>query len=250
MVVVGGEGPPIVVIPGIQGRWRWMAPLVDALARRHRVVTFSLNEARGDRLFDRWCDLVDRSAAAAGSGPVAIAGMSFGGLIALRYAASRPNRTSHLVLISTPSPRWRPDAASLGYADRPWRSLPAFLRRTRTRLAPELATAFPQRADRTAFSISQTGRLLRAPQSPARMADWIHAWMAEDLTPDSARVTAPTLVVTGEPALDRVVPVESSLEYLSLITGAEHAVIADTGHLGVITKPDVAAGLIGRFLAS
>lgn len=250
MVVVDGEGPPIVVIPGIQGRWRWMAPLIDALARRHRVATFSLNEARGDRLFDRWCDLVDRSAAAAGRGPVAIAGLSFGGLIALRYAASRPDRTSHLVLISAPSPRWRPDAAALGYAGRPWRSLPAFLRRTRTRLAPELAAAFPRRAERAAFSLAQIGRLVRAPQSPARMADWIHAWMAEDFARDPARVTAPTLVVTGEPALDGIVPVDSSLEYLSLIAHARHAIIAGTGHLGVITKPDVAADLIGRFLAS
>jgi pimeloyl-ACP methyl ester carboxylesterase len=250
MVVVRGEGPPIVVIPGIQGRWRWMAPLIDALARRHRVATFSLNAARGDRLFERWCDLADRAADRAGSGPVALAGMSFGGLTALRYAATRPARTSHLVLISTPGPRWRPEAASLAYTDHPWLSLPAFLWRTRKRLAPELATTFPGRRERAAFTAGQIARLARAPQSPARMAEWVRAWMAEDLTAHAARVSAPTLVVTGEPRLDQVVPVESSLEYLSLIAHARHAVVAGTGHLGVISRPDVAADRIGRFLAS
>jgi pimeloyl-ACP methyl ester carboxylesterase len=248
-MVVRGEGPPLVLIPGIQGRWRWMAPLVDALARRHRVVTFSLNAARGDGLFEGWCDLVDRAVARAGDGPVAIAGMSFGGLTALRYAATRPARTSHLVLMSTPGPDWRPDAASLAYADRPWRSLPAFLWRTRTRLAPELKAAFPARLDRARFTAGQIARLVVAPQSPASMAVWVHAWMAEDLAGYAARVAAPTLVLTGEPALDGVVPVESTLEYLSLIPGAQHTVIAGTGHLGVLTKPAIAADRIGRFLA-
>ena len=37
-----GSGTPVVLMPGIQGRWEWMAPAVDALADRFRVVTFSL----------------------------------------------------------------------------------------------------------------------------------------------------------------------------------------------------------------
>ena len=37
-----GSGVPVVMVPGIQGRWEWMKPAVDALAERCRVVTFSL----------------------------------------------------------------------------------------------------------------------------------------------------------------------------------------------------------------
>ena len=37
-----GTGTPIVLMPGIQGRWEWLAPTVDALAERCRVITFSL----------------------------------------------------------------------------------------------------------------------------------------------------------------------------------------------------------------
>jgi hypothetical protein len=41
-IIDRGTGTPVVLIPGIQGRWEWMAPAVDALAERCRVVTFSL----------------------------------------------------------------------------------------------------------------------------------------------------------------------------------------------------------------
>ena len=37
-----GSGTPVVLVPGIQGRWEWMRPAVDALAARCRVLTFSL----------------------------------------------------------------------------------------------------------------------------------------------------------------------------------------------------------------
>ena len=37
-----GAGTPLVLIPGIQGRWEWMEPSVEALAREYRVITASL----------------------------------------------------------------------------------------------------------------------------------------------------------------------------------------------------------------
>ena len=37
-----GSGPPVVVLPGVQGRWEWMRPAVGALAERCRVLTDSL----------------------------------------------------------------------------------------------------------------------------------------------------------------------------------------------------------------
>ena len=63
------------------------------------------------------------------------------------------------------------------------------------------------------------------------------------------RVTAPTLVVTGEHNLDLVVPVSSTLEYLTLIPGATHAQLAGTGHLGFLSKPSEFATLVSDFIA-
>ena len=44
-----GTGPPLVLIPGIQGRWEWMKPSIDALAREYRVITMSLPGEPGRR---------------------------------------------------------------------------------------------------------------------------------------------------------------------------------------------------------
>ena len=55
-------------------------------------------------------------------------------------------------------------------------------------------------------------------------------------------------VVTGEPTLDRVVPVDGTLAYLPLIAGARHRMLERTGHLGSITTPQVFAGVLREFI--
>jgi pimeloyl-ACP methyl ester carboxylesterase len=107
-----GQGPPIVLIPGIQGRWEWMTPAVRALASRHRVLSFSLSEATGPLLFDEWVALVEHILDRAGEHAAAVVGVSFGGLVAAYYAAQRPSRVTNLVLVSSPSPRWQLDSRS------------------------------------------------------------------------------------------------------------------------------------------
>jgi hypothetical protein len=56
------------------------------------------------------------------------------------------------------------------------------------------------------------------------------------------------LIVTGEPSLDRVVAVEGTLAYRSLIRGARHATLERTGHLGSITRPDTFGELVRQFV--
>jgi pimeloyl-ACP methyl ester carboxylesterase len=70
------------------------------------------------------------------------------------------------------------------------------------------------------------------------------------VTPDCARITAPTLVVTGERDLDRVVPVDGSSEYLRLIPNARAAVLERTGHLGSITRPEAFTAIVRAFTES
>jgi pimeloyl-ACP methyl ester carboxylesterase len=82
------------------------------------------------------------------------------------------------------------------------------------------------------------------------MAGYVRAWEGTDLAHDFGRLTAPTLIITGEPHLDRVVPVRSSLEYLDLIPGARHAELRGTGHVGLITMPDRFAEVVDEFIGS
>jgi pimeloyl-ACP methyl ester carboxylesterase len=61
-------------------------------------------------------------------------------------------------------------------------------------------------------------------------------------------VNTPTLLVTGERELDKVVPVDVTRRYLNDFARAEHVVLERTGHNGIITRPDAFAGVLERFV--
>ena len=128
-----GSGPPLLLIPGIQGRWEWMQPSIDALARDFRVITASLPGEPGVEMpfdettnFDSFVRHIDGVLDAAGVSDAVICGVSFGGLIALRYAATRSHRVRGLILVSTPGPRWKLKPHLARYARWPTLSSPLF----------------------------------------------------------------------------------------------------------------------------
>jgi hypothetical protein len=71
-----------------------------------------------------------------------------------------------------------------------------------------------------------------------------------DVGPDCHRITAPTLIVTGEPGLDHVVPVEGSSEYVRRIANARAVVLERTGHLGSITRPEAFTDVLREFITA
>ena len=245
-----GHGPLVILIPGIQGRWEWMTPTIDALAVSHRVMSFSLGEMPdGGDWFGAWHRTIDSLIDRANERRAVIVGVSFGGVIATRYAARRPDRVRALVMASTPPPSWRPNRRQARDLRSPRLALPFFVLRGISRLTPEILAARPSWPLRLKLGVEYARRVVTAPVSPRSMASWVDTWLATDTAPDCASIKAPTLIVTGEPKLERVVPVNSTREYLKLIPDARYAVLPDTGHVGVITKPFRFAEIVGRFLA-
>jgi pimeloyl-ACP methyl ester carboxylesterase len=225
-----------------------MDPAIRALERQHQVLTFSLGDVGGPGLFDRWASRIDQLLDTHGQQTAAVVGVSFGGLVASWYAAHRPDRMGALILVAAPSPRWQIDDQSVRYARHPRLSLPLFAMRAVTRLAPELMSAVPGWGARLRFGASYAARAVRYPASPRQMATVVDEWRRTNLATIIGRVTAPTLVITGENDLDRVVPVASTLEYLSLIPGALHARLPSTGHIGFLSKPTEFAALVSDFI--
>jgi pimeloyl-ACP methyl ester carboxylesterase len=250
-----GSGPPLVLIPGMQGRWEWARPTVDALSRTFRVISFSLagDPGSGSRIdpqlgFDSFVAQVDRALDQAGIGSATICGISYGGLIAYRYATLRPERARHLVLASALPPDYEPDQRFRFYERAPRLLFPIFIVGSARRVSPELRRALPRWTDRARGAVAQGFRVLGAPASPTRMCERMRLLEQVDFR-TRPRVNAPTLVLTGERGLDRTVPVDLTERYLRLIPGAERAWLSRTGHLGTVTRPDEFARLVREFVA-
>ncbi|NQW02695.1 MAG: alpha/beta hydrolase [Acidobacteria bacterium] len=254
---------PLLVVPGIQGHWEWMRPALAALRQTSglagytpthdgTVLTFSLNEENGtgdpfaqwDARIDALIDQFDQS----GAGRVVLVGVSFGGLVAARYAAHHPDRVGALILVSSPSPRKALGTAEQQSLRHPIATLPLFAWRGARRLLPEVLAARPSWGSRLSFLSSYLWQVLRRPIAPARMARWVRAWQSMDIGRDCALITVPTHLIMGERHLDRVVPVDSTLDYQALIPGSSVATLRETGHIGLVSRPDAFSILIHEFV--
>ncbi len=252
-VIVRGEGPPLVLVPGVQGRWEYSRGLVETLARTHRVITFSLCDERGGRPgaapFDVFADQVVAAMDAAGVDRAPLVGVSFGGLVALRVAARHgPSRATALVLVSAPGPRWHLRPRHDIYARLPWLFGPIFLLESPWRLRQEVLAALPDWPARAHYLREQARTIVTAPVSLARMAARGRLIGRYDRTADARRVSVPTLVLQGDPALDHVTGAGGTHEYANLIPNAALVTMERTGHLGSVTRPTECAALIHRFL--
>ena len=247
-LMVLGHGSPVLVVPGIQGRWEWMWPALEALSLEHRVLTFSLSDAPPEvDCFEAWDACIDGLLDHAGIDAVTLVGVSFGGVVALHYAVGRPERVRALVLVSAPAPDWALDARRLGYLRHPRLLAPVFAARGVAHLLPEVIASQPSWPARARVLAGHLLRVVRFPASPVRMAAWARAWQARSVAIDYTRLTMPVALVTGEAHLDTVVPPASTLDYLHLIPHARHVVFEATGHIGLVTRPDAFARIVGAF---
>jgi pimeloyl-ACP methyl ester carboxylesterase len=247
-----GTGTPVVLIPGIQGRWEWMRPAVDALSKRCRVITFSLADeptsgARFDESAGVWSyvqhvnDVLDTT----GLRQATICGISYGGLIAAAFAARHTDRVSALILMSAIPPSWRPDRRAAFLMRAPLLLSPLFCVGS-LRMCPEIFAARGTLPG-VAFTAQHVGNVLANMFSPRLMARRARLVASLDVERELALVRCPTLVVTGEPALDRVVPVALTRDYHRIWPHATEAVLERTGHLGPITRPDEFTRLVFQF---
>jgi pimeloyl-ACP methyl ester carboxylesterase len=256
-IIDRGSGEPIVVIPGVQGRWEWMRPGIDALAKRGRVITFSLadepssaadfDEASG---FWNYVEQVRNALQQSGIDKAAICGVSYGGLIASAFAARFPGHATALILASALPPSWRPDARVSFFLRAPWLLSPLFCLAS-VRLYREFATAGDTWWSGVTSACLAGVNVLRHMFHPARMARRVHLLSSVfGIEAELARVKVPTLIVTGEESLERVVSPRITREYLAIWPHARVETLARTGHLGMITRPDEFAALVSAFVSA
>ena len=218
-----------MVVPGLQGRWEWMKPALVELPRSCRTISYSLcgdigsGETAGPRAGVRQLPPPARC----GARPV---GPGDGRAVRrvvwrLRRAALCGDTagTGHVARarVGAGARAGQPNAAASALAGASVDVGAGVRRHAPMRVWPEVRAAFPTWSSRLGFFVRQGLRAASAPMIPSLMAGAHQPGTADGLRRDCARIKAPTLVLTGEDPLDRVVPVASTRSFCTLIHGAE-----------------------------
>jgi pimeloyl-ACP methyl ester carboxylesterase len=241
-----GSGPPIVLVPGLAGGVDLLGPLARTLSRQFKVVSYQLRGEdncfalrRPFGLTDLVKDLAEFLDWMCLEKPV-VFGLSFGGTIALEFAARHPHRLSHLVLQGTGARLERgllPMVAGTVLNRYPLPADSPFVNQFFN-----LFFGCAQRKDNRFDFV--TRQCWQTDQSV--MAHRFRLVEGFDMEPRLGRIRVPTLILAGE--RDVMVSAKGLDE---LRAGIPHACVQslpNCGHLAFVTDPDLVAQQVSGFL--
>lgn len=244
-----GQGPPLVIIPGLADQAQTFVMLCALLSERFRCISYDLPAGRADgahlggynheHLVDDLFALLDRLDVRQSY----VLGSSFGGTIALAALRRAPERLPRAILQG-------------GFARRPL--APAEV------LLASMARYWPWPMRRLPFRRSLLARCHAAPfagRPPEVWEFFVERWgslpmsaVAQrglmvhrlDLRPILPEVRQPVLLVCGDG--DPLVNRQCEAELLAGLPNARRVEIADCGHNPQYTHPEALAELVHQFL--
>ena len=241
-----GRGEPVVLIPGLAGGHRLLAPLARRLARNHRVISIGLHGDRGwpgsapnQTPADHARDLADRLDRLGLERPT-IVGVSFGAAVALELAIGFPRCVGSLVLSGVEG-TFRPNLA--------------------TRIAATTLERFPLPKDNP--FVNQFFNILHGCRpTPGPLVDFIvrRCWETDqcivarrlrglegfDVRDRLSSIDAPTLVIAG--SRDVVIPPARQKHLAETLNISRFETIEGAGHVGFLTHRSEFARLVARMV--
>lgn len=167
---IHGDGPAVVLVPGMNGAAELFYRQVPLLQRSYRVATYSLrDDAKSlEQLAGDLAQVVE--AAAPAERRAIIVGESFGGAVALTFGLTHPERVAALVVLNSfPyfAPQWRLRLAIAGLTMLPWGAM----RLARHLTAFRLHSPHTHREEVRRFieltRARHTGRIRQSAEAPA-----------------------------------------------------------------------------------
>lgn len=243
-VLEGGEGPPIVLLHGPSAHAAMWFPVLPELVRAHRVVAPDLpghgaSEAPADGLSpERVLSWLRKLIERACDGPPALVGLTLGGGIAARFAASHGDLVDRLVLVD-----------ALGLA--PFTPAPEYGQAVEAYLSAPSAESHDHLWGYCAFDVGRVrGRIedlwepfraanldrIRTPSGQAALHDLMAAFgMSAIPFEDLARIAVSTTLIWGRNDLATAMTVA---EATSARLGWPLRIIEDCGSDPVIEQPE------------
>jgi len=242
----GGDGAPVVLLHAATGSSRvWEYQVPAFAARGRRVITY---DRRG---FGR--SVVDPSGPQPGSGAddlralldrlglgrVDVVGTAAGGIVALDFALSFPERVRRLVVANSIGGVQDPEYLALGARLRPapqFNAMPPDFRE----LGPSYRAANPEGVQRW-LALERVSR----PEGATPPAQAMHTRIT---FAQLERLNIPTLLLTGD--ADLYAPPAVLRLFAARIRGASSVVVPEAGHSAYWEQPDVFNRAVLEFLAS
>ena len=265
-----GSGPTLVCHPGGPG---FSSRYFGNLAGLGSRFTLAMLNPRGTEGSDRPADPrayqtsayvadLDEFRAHLGLERMLLLGHSHGGVVAQAYAAAHPDRVERLVLASTlarfqAEQQGAMEAAVHLRADEPW------FEDGVAALAQEQAGDWESDEELAGIVMRELPFYFATYGDPER--DYVQSLAGEipvgdalklfnnevfttfDLLPDLPRITAPTLVITGED--DFICGPVNAREIAARIEGSELVLLSECGHFVFVEQPARFADAVGSFLS-
>jgi pimeloyl-ACP methyl ester carboxylesterase len=253
---LGGRGPSVVLVHGLGGAASNWIELAPALTGSYRVLALDLPGHGGSSplpvapSLTPFADVVAAVAEREGLLPVAVAGHSLGGLVALRLALRRPDAVRALLLVSgagiSSGTRAREAAVTALVLARPARLVAPFRRLVaRIEWLRYPVFGFFLVSDPASLPAAAVEGFLGGPALHTDVLSAGRALVADDPRVDLDRVRCPCLVLAG--ARDRMVPVADAIEYARRLH-APLRIVPDCGHLVIGERPDACLEAIAELL--
>ena len=255
--IYGSGEATILLLNGLMMSTTSWKPFIDDLSRNSTLVlTDFFDQGRSERLpggYDHsvQIELVEALAreleARHGRSRFALAGISYGGEIALQYTLAHPHRVRRLILansaartsswLRTVGDGWNAAARSGGGKSYYLTAIPVIYS---TRF-------FEERADWMAEREQSLVRYFSQPEVLERMIRLTDSSRDYDVVDRLGEIACPTLILSGSE--DCLVPVTEQELLHERIPGSLHVTLNGSGHASMYEAPDAFAALVAGFAA-
>ena len=244
-----GQGPPLVFVHGAAVDSRMWRPQLAALADEFTVVAWDepgagrSSDVPSDFALVDYADCLAALIDAVDLGPAHVAGLSWGGTVALELYRHHPERVATLLLVDT-------------YAG--WKgSLPELEVRARLEGVRQMLAAGDHLFDPTLPGLfageppAESVALLDAMAAdvrPESMKTALHLMAETDQRDLLPRIQVPTLLIWGE--LDARSPLSVARQFQDAVPDAKLVVIPGAGHVSNLEQPELFNDAVREFCSA
>ena len=246
-----GDGFPLLLLNGIMMSTKSWTPFIEVLSARHRLILIDfLDQGQSDKMEAPYDHGIQVDAIFAvlddlGIESADIAGISYGGQVALQAALRQPERIRRLVIANAglSTSAW---LAEIGHG---WNNVAGDGRAYYYASIPSIYSPgfYESRKDWMEARRAKLIPLFSDPVFAAQLVRLTDSSESYDISAEADSITQPTLIIGSE--TDCLTPLMEQKKLQAKLPNSELVIIPDCGHASMYEKPALFASLVLGHLA-